>query len=158
MERALSDAIALAAVAHGGEVDKSGQPYITHPIRVMMRCQEHGLHAQMAAVLHDVVENTWVTLDLLRTMGFPGDVVEAVDAISRRKGHESYPQYIERCSRNRIATLVKLADIEDNSDPRRRFGDHYERVMAKYAAERAVLLASLDRHAGGMAAAQAPAN
>ena len=78
MERALSDAIALAAVAHGGELDKSGHPYITHPIRVMFLCERYGLLAQMAAVLHDVVENTWVTLELLATMGFPAEVVEAV--------------------------------------------------------------------------------
>jgi len=144
MVRALSDAIALAAVAHGGEMDKSGQPYITHPIRVMLGCREYGIHAQMAAVLHDVVENTWVTLELLRTMGFPAEVIDAVDALSRRKGRESYTQYIERCSANRLAALIKLADIKDNSDPARRFGDHYERIMAKYAAAREVLLASLD--------------
>jgi len=127
-------------------MDKSGQPYITHPIRVMMKCQPYGPKAQMAAVLHDTVENTWVTLDLLRTMNFPHDVIDAVDAISRRKGHESYEQYIERCSRNRIAALIKLADIDDNSDPQRRFGDHYERLMARYAAAREVLLASLNGH------------
>ena len=145
MDRSLSDAIALAAVAHGNAMDKSGQPYITHPIRVMVRCGEYGLHSQMAAVLHDTVENTWVTLDLLRTIGFPHDVIEAVDAISRRKAqHESYEQYILRCSRNSMAALIKLADIDDNSDPRRRFGDHYERLMARYAAAREVLLASLD--------------
>src|SRR5690242_7636864 len=86
MQRALSDAIALAAVAHGGALDKSGQPYITHPIRVMMRCERHGPLAQMIAVLHDTVEDTWVTLELLRTMAFPPEVIEAVDALSRRKG------------------------------------------------------------------------
>jgi (p)ppGpp synthase/HD superfamily hydrolase len=141
MDRALSDAIALAAVAHAGQLDKSGKPYITHPIRVMMNCARHGETVQMTAVLHDVVEDTWVTLDLLATMGFPREVVEAVDAISRRKGLETYFEYIERCSRNHTAALVKLADIDDNSDPNRRFGDHYEEVLARYAQARAIILA-----------------
>jgi len=141
MDRALSDAIALAAVAHAGQVDKCGKPYVTHPIRVMMRCAPHGGAVEMTAVLHDVVEDTWVTLDLLRTMGFPSEVVEAVDAISRRKGQETYFEYIERCSRNEIAAKVKLADIDDNSDPARRFGDNYEAVLARYAQARAILLA-----------------
>ena len=141
MDRALSDAIALAAVAHAGQLDKSGKPYITHPIRVMMKCAGHGDAVEMAAVLHDVVEDTWVTLDLLRTMGFPPAVVEAVDALSRRKNLETYFEYIERCSRNRIAATVKLADIDDNSDPNRRFGDHYESVLARYAQARAIILA-----------------
>jgi (p)ppGpp synthase/HD superfamily hydrolase len=143
MERSLSEAIALAAVAHSGQTDKSGQPYITHPIRVMMRCHPHGLHAQMAAVLHDVVEDTWVTLDLLRTMGFSAEVVAAVDALTRRKGEESYPEYIRRCSRDRLATLVKLADLEDNSDPARRFGDRFDTLLARYAEARSVLCARL---------------
>ena len=141
MDRALSDAIALAAVAHAGQLDKCGKPYITHPIRVMMRCAGYGDAVEMTAVLHDVVEDTWVTLDLLRTMGFPPGVVEAVDALSRRKGQETYGEYIERCSRNEIAAKVKLADIDDNSDPARRFGDNYESVLARYAQARAVILA-----------------
>ena len=151
MERALSDAIALAGLAHTGQMDKSGREYVLHPIRVMLRCEPHGRAVQMAAALHDVVEDTWVTLDLLRTMGFPAEVVEAVDAISRRKPEEGYTAYIDRCSRNRIATLVKLADLEDNSDPNRRFGDNWQETMAKYAKARDVLLASLNGHSAAFA-------
>jgi (p)ppGpp synthase/HD superfamily hydrolase len=146
MDRALPDAIALAALAHSGALDKSGHPYITHPIRVMLRCQEHGERVQMAAVLHDVVEDTWVTLDLLRAIGYPHEVVEAVDALTRRTSEESYFEYIARCSRNAMALQIKLADIEDNSDPRRRFGDHYDDLMEKYRQAREVLLAALNGH------------
>src|SRR6266542_1695053 len=144
MDPALSNAIALAAAAHGGETDKTGRPYITHPILVMLRCEEYGPLVQMTAVLHDVVEDTWVTLDLLRAIGYPPEVVDAVDAISRRKTVETYEHYIERCSRNRIAALVKLADIEDNSDPARRFGDRYEETMEKYRRASRVLRSSLN--------------
>jgi (p)ppGpp synthase/HD superfamily hydrolase len=142
MQRSLSDAVALAAVAHAGQIDKSGHAYILHPIRVMMRCEPYGLPAQMTAILHDVVEDTWVTLDLLRAMGYPAEVIEAVDAISQRKPGEAYLDFIRRCSRNRIAALVKLADIEDNSDPRRRFGDRYDELLERYAAAREILLAA----------------
>src|SRR5512138_389327 len=99
MERSLSEAIALAATAHAGQLDKSGRAYILHPIRVMQRCEPYGVAAQMAAVLHDTVEDTWVTLDILRAAGFPREVVEAVDALTRRKGQETYFEYIDRCGR-----------------------------------------------------------
>src|SRR5262245_61807322 len=139
MERSLSDAVALAAVAHAGQLDKSGQAYILHPIRVMMRCEPHGPVAQMAAVLHDVVEDTWVTLGVLRAAGYSEDVIDAVDALTQRKPGETYFDYIRRCSRNRIATQVKLADLEDNSDPKRRFGEHYDKLLERYAKAREIL-------------------
>lgn len=140
MERTLSDAIALAAVAHAGQLDKTGRAYITHPIRVMQRCEAHGLEVQMAAVLHDTVEDTWVTLDLLRTMGFSDTVISAVDALTHRKGAESYFEYVARCGRHPIGRLVKLADLEDNSDPSRRFGDRFDSLLERYQKARAMLV------------------
>ena len=71
----LEKAIAIAAAAHAGQVDKAGQPYILHPIRVMLSVT--GSHAQMAAILHDVVEDTSVTVDQLVDEGFPAEVVTA---------------------------------------------------------------------------------
>jgi (p)ppGpp synthase/HD superfamily hydrolase len=143
MERSLSDAIALAAVAHAGQLDKSGRAYILHPIRVMQRCEPYGLTAQIAAVLHDTVEDTWVTLDILRAAGYPPEIVDAVDALSHRKGSESYFEYIHRCSRNPVARLVKLADLDDNSDPSRRFGDSFDSLLERYGKARAILSAAL---------------
>jgi (p)ppGpp synthase/HD superfamily hydrolase len=139
MQKTLSEAIALAAVAHVGQVDKAGAAYITHPIRVMQRCAPHGVETQIAAVLHDTVEDTWVTLDLLRTMGFSDSVVSAVDALTRRKDAETYDDYVARCARHPIARLVKYADLDDNSDPARRFGSEHEKLLAKYARARAIL-------------------
>ena len=138
----LSRAVALAALAHAEQVDKSGKAYILHPLRVMQRCQPHGDSAQIVGVLHDVVEDTWVKLEHLRALAFPDEVVSAIDAISHRKG-ESYFDYIERCSSNQIAALVKLADLEDNSDPVRRFGRDFDSLLRRYDQARAVILERL---------------
>jgi (p)ppGpp synthase/HD superfamily hydrolase len=67
----------------------------------------------MAAVLHDVVEDTSLTLDDLRKEGFPREVLEAVESLSKNE-KESYDEYVERVSRNPVAVKVKLADLEDN--------------------------------------------
>lgn len=128
----LEDAIVLAARAHRGQLDKGGQPYILHPLRVMNEVS--GAEAKMAAVLHDVVEDTPVTLARLRAAGFSETVVRAVDALSRRPG-EDYLEYVERAGRNRIARQVKLADLRDNLAPAR-LGlfaeEHRRRLRKKY--------------------------
>lgn len=112
----LEDAIILAAQAHAGQVDKAGQPYVLHPLRVMLGVTDPT--ARVVAVLHDVVEDTDVTLDDLRRGGFPPDVVDAVDLVTRRDD-ESYEQFIERLAPDPIARAVKLADLADNMDPAR---------------------------------------
>jgi hypothetical protein len=106
----LERAIELAARAHAGQVDKARQPYILHPLRVMMQLYDQEM--RIAAVLHDVVEDSFVTLSDIEAQ-FGGEVADAVDALTRRAG-ESYDQFIERCGRNRIARLVKVADLQDN--------------------------------------------
>ncbi len=111
----LERAIALAAVAHAGAKDKAGAPYILHPLRVMSRVQ--GEAQQMAAILHDVVEDTPITLEQLRELGFPADVVDAVGALTKRRDEkEDYFAFVERAGRHQVARSVKLADIEDNMD------------------------------------------
>lgn len=124
----IEDAIILAAVAHRGQTDKAGIPYITHPLRVMsMFVAPEDEDARMVAVLHDVVEDCEVTLADLRKQGYSPVVVEAIDAISRVTGRfadgrtwqQLYDGYIERVSRNALATRVKLADLRDNLDDRR---------------------------------------
>lgn len=112
----LEDAILLAARSHRGQVDKAGAPYILHPLRVMMRCATP--EAMMAAVLHDVVEDTAVTLDELRRQGFPEAVVRAVGLLTKQEG-ESYEAFIARVRTDAIASAVKIADLEDNMDVRR---------------------------------------
>ena len=112
----LKDAIALAVDAHRGQSDKSGQPYILHPLRVMFRCTTDA--QRIVAVLHDVVEDTGRTFDDLRKLGYPEDLLAALDCVTKREG-ESYEAFVERAAANPIARAVKIADIEDNLDLRR---------------------------------------
>lgn len=109
----LERAIEIAASAHAGQSDKAGQPYILHPLRVMFRVT--GVHAQMAAVLHDVVEDTAVTLEQLKQEGFPPEVLTAIEALTKRPG-ESRLEAAARASRHPLALAVKLADNAENMD------------------------------------------
>lgn len=108
----LEKAIEIASAAHAGQRDQQGSPYILHPLRVMSRVD--GEAAQMVAVLHDVVEDTTVTLDDLRAAGFSADVITAVECVTHRQ-QESYAEYVIRCNSNALARQVKLADLEENS-------------------------------------------
>lgn len=107
----LEHAISLAVESHKGQVDKAGAPYILHPLRMMFRFDDPVL--QMVAVLHDVVEDTPVTLQQLREDGFSEQVLAGVDGMTRRED-ESYEEFIERAAANPIARQVKRADLEDN--------------------------------------------
>lgn len=129
----LKDAIALATSAHDGQVDKSGRPYIGHPLRVMASVE--GEHAQMAAVLHDVIEDTSVTAEDLTARGCPSDVVDAVVSLSHLPG-EPQEDYLRRVAANPLAVTVKRADIADNLSPARmaRLDDETRaRLEIKYA-------------------------
>ncbi len=106
-------AIALAAKAHEGQVDKAGAPYILHPLRVMLRVKT--IEERITAVLHDVVEDTSVTLDILRAEGFSEAVIEAIGAVTKRPG-EDYSAFVLRAAANPIGRKVKLADLADNCD------------------------------------------
>lgn len=109
----LERAIEIAAKAHAGVTDKSGQPYILHPLRVMLAVRT--TDERMAAVLHDVVEDTGVTLEDLRSERFPASVIEAIDALTKREG-ESRMDAARRAADNDVACQVKLADVSDNLD------------------------------------------
>lgn len=109
----LERAIVIAAEAHRGDTDKGGEPYILHPLRVMLSVEE--TEARIAAVLHDVVEDTSWTLEALREEGFGTEVVDAVDALTRRDD-ESYQAFALRAAEHPVARRVKIADIEDNLD------------------------------------------
>lgn len=138
----IETAIGLASAQHRLQRDKRGQPYILHPIRVMLAVERHGYAVQAVAVMHDLVEDTEVTLETLRDMGFPAYVVMAVDALTKRKG-ESHYTYITRVSENRIAVAVKLADLHDNLRPERLLAssEHDFTRIARYRQEYDHLLA-----------------
>ena len=107
----LERAIAIALDAHAGQRSRSGDPYVLHPLRVMLRLATDD--ERIAGVLHDVVERSpeW-TLRRLAKDGFSPAIVDAVDALSRRDG-EAYGAYIVRVSANELARRVKIADLED---------------------------------------------
>jgi (p)ppGpp synthase/HD superfamily hydrolase len=113
MTQTLERAIAIAATAHAGQVDKGGAPYILHPLKVMMRMSS--LEERIVAVLHDVVEDCDISLDDLRQEGFSEDVLTAIAAVTKVPG-ESYEDFVERAGQNPIGRAVKLADLEENSD------------------------------------------
>lgn len=116
MKDMLENAIIVAANAHKGQTDKGGQPYILHPIRVMFGCKS--LEEKTVAMLHDALEDTPLTAADLTDTGFPSEVVEAVVCLTKEEGEE-YDTYIERVCMNRLAALVKLADLSDNMDLKR---------------------------------------
>ncbi len=112
----LEDAIALAVKVHRGQVDKYGRPYILHPLRVMFGLE--GEVAQIVGVLHDVIEDSDVTFEDLRQMGYSEEVIEALDGVTRRHS-ESYEVFVERSLQHPLSRRVKQADLEDNMDLRR---------------------------------------
>jgi (p)ppGpp synthase/HD superfamily hydrolase len=134
----LERAIAIAAAAHEGVLDKGGSPYILHTLRVMMKQKTDA--ARMVAVLHDVVEDTNVTMDDLRHKAlFPADVLHALSLVTKKPkpangDEESYEDFIDRCATDPIATAVKLADLEDNMDALRleEFDDKAAERFRKY--------------------------
>jgi len=114
--RWLEKAIEIAVKAHRGQKDKAGEVYILHPLRVMMsQASEEG---KVVAVLHDVIEDSNLTIYDLDAEGFSERIIDAVYSLTKQD-NENYFNYVRRCKENDIAKYVKLADLEDNSDLRR---------------------------------------
>ena len=109
----LERAIAIAVAAHAGQFDKAGRPYILHPLRVMLALDT--TDDQIVGVLHDVVEDTDVTLEGLRAEGFSEVILAGLESVTKREG-EDYPAFVLRAAANPIGRRVKLADLHDNSD------------------------------------------
>lgn len=108
----LESAIALAANAHRGQVDLAGEPYILHPLRVMGKFKNN--EARIAAVLHDVVEDTKWTIEELQRAQVPEVSLRAIRYLTRNKGNETYMNYIERVCHNSLARRIKIEDLLDN--------------------------------------------
>lgn len=112
----LERALQIAVEAHKGQKDKNGKSYIFHPIRVMTRCAT--ADAKMAALLHDVVEDTDITFDDLKKEGFSDRLIELLKLLTHDPD-VSYEEYVQKIASDATAIEVKLADLEDNSDIRR---------------------------------------
>ena len=109
----LEKAIALAAKKHAGQLDKAGQPYILHPLRLMLNVES--MDQKMVAVMHDLLEDTDATIVDLITLGFSQNVIDAVVALTKKEG-ESRLDAAKRIVKNSLARTVKLADLADNMD------------------------------------------
>lgn len=139
----LAEVDLLAEVAHAGQLDKAGEPYIGHPRRVAAYVSAAGGSAvqQAAALLHDVVEDTSTDLADLDDAGVDPRVLRLVEALTHREG-EPRSQYVARVAVQDGAALVKLGDIYDNAHPARlaRLDQRTrDRLRQKYDRDRAQL-------------------
>ena len=113
----LERAIEIASEAHKGQYDKAGNDYIGHPLRVMDmgRSEEE----KIVGVLHDVVEDTDWTFEMLAAEGFSQDIIAALKCVTKISENENYDDFIERVKKNPLAAAVKINDLSDNMDIRR---------------------------------------
>lgn len=112
----LEHAAHLMMDLHEGQVDKAGQPYFLHPMRVALNC-ETSLQ-KTVAFLHDVLEDTAMSSADLKRLGYSDEVVVAVLSMTRRLD-EDYEAFIQRCALNPIGRYVKIRDLEDNLNVKR---------------------------------------
>ena len=106
-------ALKLCFEAHKNQTDKSGIPYVFHPFHLAEQMKDEA--TTIAALLHDVIEDTDYTMADLEKMGFPADVLEALELLTYNDD-TPYMEYVAKIKHNPIAKAVKLADLEHNSD------------------------------------------
>jgi len=137
----LGACLTVAALAHRGQKDKQGKPYLSHPLRVAARVLDKGgdWTAVMAALLHDVIEDGGFSRADLEARGIAPQVCDALELLSRDKHTESYEDFILRImeSGNATAILVKTCDLEDNLDTSR--GPVPEALVGRYRRALALL-------------------
>lgn len=115
MRSQVSIAAGLASIAHDGQVDKAGVPYILHPMRVGAALVTHGEVAVVAGLLHDVLEDSDLTEWTLLDAGISPEAVEAVKAVTKRASERgSYDVSVARALEHPVGRWVKAADLLDN--------------------------------------------
>lgn len=124
-------AMKIAYNAHNGQMDKGGIPYIFHPYHLaeQMKTEE----TVITALLHDIIEDTPLTISWLREQGFSESVLEALTLL-RHETDMPYMEYIQRLQNNKIACQVKLEDLKHNSDISRidQMDDRDRKRLKKY--------------------------
>jgi (p)ppGpp synthase/HD superfamily hydrolase len=143
----VADAEALARLAHEGQTDRIGVPYIEHVRAVAAGLAAFGPELQMAGLLHDVIEDTPWTAERLRAAGVPDRVVGIVEQVTNHPDVR-YEDKLRRIAAGRDAALVKIADNAHNSRPDRAARLPREqrlRLAAKYRGARAVLWPAVPR-------------
>ena len=106
-------ALKLCFEAHRDQIDKSGMPYVFHPFHLAEQMDTE--ESTIVALLHDIVEDTNYTLQDLKALGFPSNVIDAL-ALMTHDPRVPYMEYVKGISANPLATKVKLADLRHNSD------------------------------------------
>ena len=109
----LEKALEIALKAHQGQIDRYGEPYILHPLRVMARVRTR--EEKIVALLHDVIEDSSMTIEQLKHEGFTSVILDSVQALTKNPG-EDYMDYIQRTEETNLSISVKIADLEDNMD------------------------------------------
>ena len=111
----LQRAIEIALEAHKGASDKGGNPYILHPLRLMLQMDSE--EEMIVAILHDVVEDSekW-SFDKLHKEGFSKKIINSLRSVTKENENEDYEKFIDRSVKNKIGRKVKIADISDNLD------------------------------------------
>lgn len=127
----IKKAIQICYDVHKDQKDLAGYPYIFHPYHLAEQMDTE--NQIIVALLHDVVEDSDYNFDDLIKLGFNDEVIDAVEALTRRK-NQSYNSYIERIKLNPIAIRVKLADLEHNMDTTRfeTISESDQRRLEKY--------------------------
>ena len=111
MSQYLHKAITIACEAHQGQFSINGEPYILHPLRLLIKAKSN--EERIIAILHDVIEKTNISLADLKNKGFNQNIISSIDSLSKRRS-ESYIEYIERLMQNKISVKIKLLDLADN--------------------------------------------
>lgn len=106
-------AMKISFNAHKEQVDKNGIPYIYHPIHLAEQMSDE--NTTCVALLHDVVEDTEITFEDLEKEGFTKEIIEALKLMTHDEA-VPYLEYVKKIKNNPIATTVKLADLNHNSD------------------------------------------
>ena len=130
----VNDAIEFLKLAHKDQVDKSGKPYWEHPVRVMKRLPKEATYdVTIAALLHDILEDTDYTEDDLKEMGISPNAINMIKLVSRDK-NKTYSEFIKSIasSKNKGAIMIKIADNEDNLDPSRILPKEYGGLKDRY--------------------------
>ena len=129
----LEKALLIATQGHLGQTDRFGNPYIYHPLRIMMSMNTE--EEQIVAILHDIIEDTEMTLEDLEEEGFSKKIVKAIDLLTRYPEEgQTYAEYIDRMKGNDLAIKIKLGDLKDNMDPNRfpKIDDNAIKRIKKY--------------------------
>lgn len=110
----LQRAIEIATKAHAGQFDKGGKEYIGHPLRVMEMGKTEA--EKIVGVLHDVIEDTSITIEYLSEEGFSKEILDALLCVTKLSNKEDYDHFISRVMTNPLAVKVKINDLKNNMD------------------------------------------